>query len=206
MASPEPPAPEPHLLLPILPLPEVCLFPESSLALNVAWPGSIRAVEIATRTGNRVLALAQKDPAAVHPEARDLHSVGTVAELGADKALADGARFVELDGIRRGRVVSVLGRDSLVAEVELLSEGDPGDEWGAAVEALARYLHSHAELRSFLDQQRRSREPMSWVNLACQHLPITTSARQKLLESDAAARCSKISRGMDALLRKEKGD
>ena len=44
---------------------------------------------------------------------------------------------------------------------------------------------------------------MSWVNLACQHLPITASARQRLLESSAPERCLKISRGLDALLRKE---
>ena len=60
-----------------------------------------------------------------------------------------------------------------MAEAEPLDEGDAGDEWGPAVEALARYLHAHADLRSFLDQQRRSPEPMAWVNLACQHLPIT---------------------------------
>ena len=46
---------------------------------------------------------------------------------------------------------------------------------------------------------------MAWVNLACQHLPITATARQKLLEADAAERCLKISRGLDALLRKEQG-
>ena len=73
----------------------------------------------------------------------------------------------------------------MVAEVEPLDEGDAGDDWGSAVEALARYLHAHAELRSFLDQQRRSTEPMAWVNLACQHLPITATARQKLLEAGA---------------------
>jgi hypothetical protein len=46
---------------------------------------------------------------------------------------------------------------------------------------------------------------MAWVNLACQHLPITATARQKLLESDAAERCVRIGRGLDALLRKEQG-
>jgi hypothetical protein len=44
---------------------------------------------------------------------------------------------------------------------------------------------------------------MAWVNLACQHLPITSTARQRLLECGASERCVKISRGLDALLRKE---
>jgi hypothetical protein len=122
-----------------------------------------------------------------------------------DLPLGDGTRRVELDGLRRGRVANLIGLDTLVAEVEALDERDAGDEWGPAVEALARYLHTHADLRSFLDQQRRSKEPMAWVNLACQHLPIAASARQKLLEADAPERCLKISRGLDALLRKEQG-
>jgi hypothetical protein len=129
--------------------------------------------------------------------------MGTVALLSEDLALGDGGRRVELDGLRRGRVVTLIGLETLVAEVEPLDEGDAGDEWGPAVEALARYLHAHADLRSFIDQQRRSKEPMAWVNLACQHLPIASATRQRLLESGASERCVKISRGLGALLRKE---
>ena len=201
MASLEPEIPEAKsLLLPVLPLRDVCLFPEASLSLNVMRPASIRALDVAARTGRRLLALAQKE---TNLEGGALHGIGTLADLAEDEPQADGVRRVDLDGRGRARVVSLLGADTLVAEVELLAEGDPGDEWGAAVEALARYMHAHADLRAFLDKQRRSKEPMGWVNLACQHLPITASARQKLLDSDAADRCLKISRGLDALLRKE---
>ena len=189
-----------NVLLPVLPLKELCLFPEASLAVVVAAPGSLRALEMARRTGSRVLALAQRENAS---SPRDLHEMGTVARVAEDAAMGDGARRVELDGAMRARAVNVVGMEVLLAEVTLLEEGDAGDDWGSAVEALARYLHAHAELRSFLDQQRRSTEPMSWVNLACQHLPITATARQKLLECAAPERCLKISRGLDALLRKE---
>lgn len=194
-----------NLLLPVLPMPELCLFPAASLSVVVARAPALKALEIAVRAGGRLLALAQRDPAVATPSARDLHAVGTLAEI-KEMGSEDTARRLELDGLRRARVVSMLGADTLIAEVEVLEEGDAGDEWGAAVEALARYLHAHAGLRSFLDEQRRSKEPMAWVNLACQHLPITATARQKLLESDAGERCLKISRGLDALLRKEKGD
>jgi len=203
MATAAPPDRPANLLLPVLPLRDVCLFPESSLALVVARPAAIKAIEIAVRSGRRLLALAQKDAAAMSPAPRELHPIGTLAEVTEDAVLSDGTHRVELDGMRRVRVLDLIGSEALVAEVEALDEGDAGDEWGPAVEALARYLHSHADLRSFLDQQRRSAEPMAWVNLACQHLPITATARQKLLESDAPARCLRISRGLDALLRKE---
>jgi ATP-dependent Lon protease len=189
-----------NLLLPVLPLKDLSLFPEASLAVVVTAPGALRALELAARTGSRVMALSQREHAT---SPRDLHEMGTVARVSEDAALPDGSHRVELDGASRARAISVIGGEVLVAEVELVEEGDAGDDWGSAVEALARYLHAHAELRSFLDQQRRSAEPMSWVNLACQHLPITATARQRLLESAAPERCLKISRGLDALLRKE---
>lgn len=190
-----------HMLLPVLPLREQCLFPEASLAMLVSTAAAQRALDIASRTGGRLVAVAIKDAAG---NSRELHDVGTVATVSEDRT-TDGERRIELDGIARARLVTLFGVEALVAETEPLDDGDAGDEWGGAVEALARYLHAHAELRSFLDQQRRSKEPMAWVNLACQHLPITATARQKLLESHAAERCVKIGRGLDALLRKEQG-
>jgi ATP-dependent Lon protease len=196
----------PSLLLPVLPLRDVSLFPAASLALVVNRPPLLKVLEVAKRSGGRLLAVSQKDPQAMSAGPRDLQELGTIAEITDDRSVPDGGHRIELDGQRRARVITVLGIDTFVAEVQPIDESDAGDEWGPAVEALARYLHAHAELRSFLDQQRRSKEPMAWVNLACQHLPITASARQKLLECDAPERCLKISRGLDALLRKEKGD
>lgn len=192
----------PNALLPVLPLPDVCLFPGASLSLATLRPAAAQAVAIARRSGRRLLTLAQKE-AGGDASAKNLFELGTVAHVTATDATEERTGHVELDGLTRARVVTLVGRDALVAEVEPLEEGDPGDEWGNAVEALARYLHGHVELRRFLDQQRRSDETMSWVNLACQHLPITASARQKLLEADAPSRCFKIGRGLDALLKKE---
>jgi ATP-dependent Lon protease len=193
------------LLVPVLPLGEICLFPGSSLALVVSLPGALKALEVAERSGRRLLALARRDEGTGTVRAVDLHGVGTLAAMTENVPLREGGRRIELDGAQRARVVTLMGIDAFIAEIEPMDEGDPGEEWGGAVEALARYLHSHSELRSFLDQQRRSADPMSWVNLACQHLPITATARQKLLEAPAADRCLKIGRGLDALLRKEQG-
>jgi ATP-dependent Lon protease len=197
------PAPDPEsfsLLLPVLPLDEVCLLPGASLTLVLDRATSVTAVQLATRTGDRLLALARREPGGAP---RELHAVGTVAKVRAVQALSPLEQRIELDGLSRARVSLLLGSDVLVAEATPLEEGEAGDEWGAAVEALARYLHAHADLRAFLEAQPRSTDAMSWVNLACQHLPISASARQKLLESTAPERCTKISRGLDALLKKE---
>jgi ATP-dependent Lon protease len=197
--------PSRYRLLPVLPLRDGALFPQASLETVVARMGTVKALEIAARCGRQVLVLAQKDPDTPLPSARDLHSLGTIATVVVNEPRPDGYSRVELDGRERARVLNLVGLDTLVAEVETVEEGDAGDEWGPAVEALARYIHAHSDLREFIDSRRRASEPMSWVNLACQHLPIAASARQRLLESDARERCLKISRGLDALLRKEQG-
>ena len=191
-----------HQLVPVLPLQDLCLFPGASLATAVGQPSAYTALEIADRTGGTVLALARREGAS---GPRDLHAIGTLAIVRQRESVSPVEHRVELDGLGRVHVAQLVGLDVLVAEVSPLEEGDEGDEWGPAVEALARYLHAHGELRAFLECQRRSSAPMAWVNLACQHLPITPSARQRLLESSAAERCAKISRGLDALLRKEQG-
>ena len=187
-------------LLPVLPLDELCLFPGASLLLVLDKPWATAAVDLALRSGGHLLAVAGREHAA---GPHDLQPVGTVAAVRTDERVSPLEHRVELDGMSRARIATVVGPDLLVAEAVALEEGSEGDEWGPAVEALARYLHAHADLRAFLEAQRRSAEPMAWVNLACQHLPITTSARQRLLEANAPERCLKISRGLDALLRKE---
>ena len=115
---------EGNLLLPVLPLRDVCLFPEASLAVVATRPFALSALEVASRSGRCVLAVAQRDPTAATPNPRDVHTLGTVALLSEDLALGDGGRRVELDGLRRGRVVTLIGLDTLVAEVEALDEGD----------------------------------------------------------------------------------
>ena len=187
-------------LLPVLPLEDACLFPGASLVHVVHNPADLSAVRLAERTGSQLIVLGYREG---RRGPRDLHSVGTVAELRSIQAVAPLEHKVELDGGGRAHVMTLLGTDVLVAETLPIAEHDAGNEWGPAVEALARYLHSHGELREFLEKQRRSADPMSWVNLACQHLPIAASARQRLLEASAPERCLKISRGLDALLRKE---
>jgi ATP-dependent Lon protease len=189
---------KPHnSLFPVLALPESCLFPECSREIVISAPSGVQAIEIAERSGRSLLVCGYRDLTT-----GQLHDIGTVATLADASQLPDGFT-VQLDGHARARLVTVVRAGAILAEAEPLQEGDAGESWGAAVEALARYIHAHAELRAFLDRQRRSTEPMGWVNLACQHLPITASARQKLLDADAAERCLKIARGLDALLKKE---
>lgn len=190
-------------LVPVLPLKDVSLFPGASLAVVVSKPHAIAAVRMAERCEVMLLALAQRDPGATDPGYQGLHQIGTLGTIREALAVSPLELRLEVDGFARARARELVGAKLMVAEADVVPEGDAGDEWGPAVEALARYLHAHPDLRAFLDEQRRQGDSMSWVNLACQHLPITATARQRLLEASAVDRCTMISRGLDALLRKE---
>ena len=190
-------------LVPVLPLKDVSLFPGASLAVVVSKPYAIAAVRMAERCEVMLLALAQRDPGATDPGSQGLHQIGTLGTIREALAVSPLELRLEVDGFARARARELVGAKLMVAEADVVPEGDAEDEWGPAVEALARYLHAHPDLRAFLDEQRRQGDSMSWVNLACQHLPITATARQRLLEASAVDRCTMISRGLDALLRKE---
>ena len=192
-------------LVPVLPLKDVSLFPGASLAVVVSKSHAIAAVRMAERCESMLLALAQRDPGATDPGSQGLHQIGTLGTIREALAVSPLELRLEVDGFARARARELVGPKLMVAEAEVVPEGETGDEWGPAVEALARYLHAHPDLRAFLDEQRRQGDSMSWVNLACQHLPITATARQRLLEASAVERCTMISRGLDALLRKEAG-
>ena len=203
MADIDPDSPPASRLVPVLPLKDVSLFPGASLAVVVSKSHAIAAVRMAERCDSMLLALAQRDPGATDPGNQGLHPIGTLGTIREALAVSPMELRLEVDGFARARARELVGPKLMIAEAAVLPDGDAGDEWGAAVEALARYLHAHPDLRAFLDQQRRQGDSMSWVNLACQHLPISATARQRLLEASAVDRCTMISRGLDALLRKE---
>ncbi|MFN8093006.1 MAG: LON peptidase substrate-binding domain-containing protein [Vicinamibacteria bacterium] len=200
MDAPTTETPSPTQLLPVLPLRDTCLFPGASLAVALDEPLALAAVQMAARTGGPLLAVARREGG---EGPHDLLSIGTVALVHAPDDRSAAEPRVELDGLTRARVERVIGLDVLVAEVEVLPEGEPGDSWDEAVEALARYLHAHPDLRAFLEARRRSASPLAWVSLACQHLPVSAAVRQSLLEASAADRCARIGRSLEALLRKE---
>ncbi len=193
MDAPAAETPSPTQLLPVLPLRDTCLFPGASLAVALDEPLALAAAQMAARTGGPLVAVARREGG---EGPHDLLSIGTVALVHAPDAGSPSEPRVELDGLTRARVERLIGLDVLVAEVEVLPEGEPGD-------SLARYLHAHPDLRTFLEARRRSASPLAWVSLACQHLPVSAAVRQSLLEASAADRCARIGRGLEALLRKE---
>jgi ATP-dependent Lon protease len=76
--SPDAPVPE---QVPILPLRDTVLFPQSALPLGAGRESSVRLLEEVVRGGRLIGVFTQRDPATEDPQEFDLHWVGTLATV-----------------------------------------------------------------------------------------------------------------------------
>ncbi len=126
--------------LPVIPLRGLVAFPGLVLPLQVGRPVSVAAAYAALEGDQQLLLVAQRDPAKLDPERRDLFKVGAVASLLQCTKGEGGTHKVVVEATGRGRVRDLdLGDEVLWAEVELLDE--PPLE-GEEDEALARTVQA----------------------------------------------------------------
>ncbi len=95
--------------LPVLPLKDTVVFPDSVLPLAIGQERSVRLVDAAV-AGNRLAALvASKDPEIEQPGWDDLYEVGTAAVVQKMIRVPDGSLRILVQGIRRIRLIDRIG-------------------------------------------------------------------------------------------------
>lgn len=72
---------EQTLSLPLLPLRDVVVYPQMVIPLFVGREKSIQALDAAMAADKRVLLVAQREAGHDDPDADDLFTIGTVAEI-----------------------------------------------------------------------------------------------------------------------------
>jgi ATP-dependent Lon protease len=187
--------------LPVLPLKDTVVFPESVTPLAIGQERSIKLVEDVV-SGERVLALVTvKNPEAEQPGWDDLYSVGTAAVVHKMIKVPDGTLRILVQGVSRitlGR--SVQDEPYLVGEfAELPDELRETPE----VEALTRNVQSLFAriigLVPYLPEELQIaaanvEDPSALCNLVASTLRLKTEEKQKLLElTDVEARLREIS-------------
>lgn len=93
--------------LPLLPLRDTVVFPGMMRSLAVGRDRSIKAVEAAMATDNRVVVVAQRDPEVQDPEMEDLHTVGVEMVVGRILRMPDGTTNVLGQGRRRVQIAGL---------------------------------------------------------------------------------------------------
>src|SRR6476619_2100907 len=102
-------SPEPQQItipetLPVLPLPDIVVFPYMIVPLFVNRDRSAKAVDQALAENRMIMVVAQKDPNVDDPKAADLHQFGTVALIMRMLKLPDGRVRILVQGFARAKV------------------------------------------------------------------------------------------------------
>src|SRR5437879_9018829 len=88
-------------VLPVLPLPDVVVFPYMIVPLFVNRDRSAKAVDQALSENRMVLLVSQKNPSVDDPKTEDLHDFGTVSVIMRMLKMPDGRVRIRAHGLSR---------------------------------------------------------------------------------------------------------
>jgi ATP-dependent Lon protease len=181
-----------RLTLPVLPLRDFVLFPGVTAPINAGKPATLRAIEAALKTPDRlVFAVSQREENAdVTPES--LHTIGTVARIGQLQRGLAGMQLL-LHGEHRGIAMRVTEQNGhFVAVLREAEEMQPLNPQDPAFVGLFRELRERAgELgaKSGLPEEvvqqvlEGVEDPGRLADLVAGYTEVTKAQRQSLLET-----------------------
>jgi ATP-dependent Lon protease len=175
--------------LPLLPLRDVVVFPHMVIPLFVGRAKSIRALEVAMEAGKPVMLVAQKSAAKDEPGLEDIHTVGCIASVLQMLKLPDGTVKVLVEGVQRGRLLSISDEDSHFTGHLLPQQPDTDDR--PEIEALRRAVVAQFEQYVKLNKKIPPEVLASLASIedaarladtVAAHLPLKLDQKQALLD------------------------
>jgi ATP-dependent Lon protease len=181
-----------RLTLPVLPLREVVLFPGVAAPIGAGRPGTLRAIEAAlTTTDKLVFAVSQRQNVET-VNADVLYTIGTVARIGQMQRGLAGVQLL-LQGEYRGIAMHYFEKDGYLASVvrsaEELSPLNPEDPAFLALHREARARAAELGQKSGLPEEVVQQvlagvnDPGKFADLVAGYIDINPAQRQVLLET-----------------------
>jgi ATP-dependent Lon protease len=176
--------------LPVVPLRDMVVFPHMMAPFIVGRDSSVRALELALGTAQkRIFLVAQRDPKIDEPLRPDLFEMGVVARVVQNLKLPNGNVKVMVEGIKRGRLLTLDERDGTVwAELETFEINYPVDDklqayMNKVLAAFEQYakLSQHLAFEGLLPTLRLD-DCDRFADTLAAHLAIPTADKQQLLE------------------------
>ena len=180
-------------VLPILPLRNTVLFPGVVLPINVGRKKSLQLVKYVYK-GSRLLGtVAQKDYTIDDPSAKELYSVGTVAEILKILEMPDGSTSVIIQGKRRYSIREFVAEEPYYkAAVEPLNDIFPENdsEFNAIVGSLKDLSIKIAQFSANVPPEatfavKNIENSTFLINFICSNTDISVEDKQNLLEIES---------------------
>lgn len=192
---------------PLLPLRDVIIFPHMVVPLFVGREKSIGALEEASRKGNELFLITQKDASVLNPDREDIYDIGTVVSIIQMLRLPDNTVKVLIEGKFRANILEFLSHDSGYSATVLKCQDVIGDP--VNLEAAMRSVKTVFEQYVKLNKRIPPELLMSISSIAdagrladiiVAHLSMKIPEKQEILDA------VKIEKRLQLLLEKMQGE
>src|SRR3954449_513653 len=129
--------------LPVLPLRDTVLFPNSFMPLAVAREASVRLVEEANGSGRLIGVFTQREAAMEEPMQEDLYAVGTVTHIHKMFNLPDGSLRLIVQGVERVTLDRVIQSRPYLRALVTIADDLLRDEDRLEIDALQRNIKTN---------------------------------------------------------------
>ncbi len=191
--------------LPILPLRDTVLFPNSFMPLAVARESSVRLIDDSVADGKLIAVFTQRDAAVDEPGQDDLYSVGTAAHIHKVFKLPDGSLRLIVQGLTRLTLQAVEATEPYLRARVTAANEDLQDADRLETDALARNIKTNFQqvvsLSPLLSDDLQTlamniAEPGRLADFIASSLTtITTAVKQGVLETlDIRGRMDNLNR------------
>lgn len=178
-----------HLSIPVLPLRDVVVYPHMVIPLFVGRGKSIRCLEAAMDNNKQIFLSAQQDASIDEPEEKDIHQIGTVANILQLLKLPDGTVKVLVEGSQRAAIDAFeASEDFFKAMVHYLeSEAMPDKEEEVMIRSAINQFEGYVKLNKKIPPEVLTslsgiEEADRLADTMAAHMPLKLNDKQKVLE------------------------
>lgn len=176
--------------LPLLPLRELVIFPNTAVPLFIGRAKSIQAIEAAYKSNKFIFLSAQKDPKQDQPGPEDIYKVGTLCKIVQLLRLPDGSLKILVEGLHRGRILNfVPNPEYYVVSIEIKTEIMESDVETIALlnlckESFEEYSNYNKKLNpETVTALLQLEAPAEFTDRLAAVLPFALEQKQRLLET-----------------------
>ncbi len=194
----------------MMPIRDVVIFPHMMTPFVVGRESSVRALEEANLTGKQIFLATQHDASIDEPRADEIYTVGTVANIVQSLKQPDGNIKVLVEGVERGKIISVTDEDGFYRAVVKTSafriEGGP--QLDALVSRVTTQFEQYVKLSQNLNYETmvaaiRPDDPGKLADTVGANLQLTIEEKQELLEIfDPLDRLTRVAEMLDIEIEK----
>ena len=177
-------------ILPLLPLREIVVFPNTAVPLFIGRLKSILAIEKAYGSDKTIFLSAQKDAKIDNPKEEDIYKIGTICKIIQLLKLPDGTLKVLVEGVSRGKIIKFLPNPEFFqVEVEPKTEIVEADVETVALlklckESLDEYAHYNKKLNlEVINNLFSIEDPAEFSDRLAAVLNLKLEQKQRLLET-----------------------